>query len=131
MSNDFKDIKITGMDDRESNRPDPNKALFNIVLNLSASAPCEWANYFNNRWEQHIYMRKRRASVSGGRLSIYCVPNELEKTHIPELNKVIGETNQRYREYLSSKKIEEQSKKEREEAEKAALSSLKESLKFD
>lgn len=131
MSEDFKDIKITGMDERASNRPDPNKALFNIILNLSASAPYEWADYFNSRWQQHIYMMKRRASVSGGRLTIYCVPDELEKDHIPEINKVIAETNQRYREYLSSKKIEEQRKKKEEEAEKEALSSLKERLKFD
>jgi hypothetical protein len=46
-------------------------------------------------------------------------------------NKVIAETNQRYREYLSSKKIEEQRKKQEDEAERAALSSLKKRLKFD
>lgn len=131
MSEDFKDIKITGMNDRASNRPDPNKALFNIVLNLSAPAPYDWADYFNSRWQQHIYMQKRSASVSGGMLTIYCVPDKLEKVHIPELNKVIAETNQRYREYLSSRKIEEQRRKKEEEAEKAVLTSLKERLKFD
>lgn len=69
---------------------DPNMALFNIVLNLSASAPYEWADYFNAGWQQHIYMMKRRASVSGRRLTIDCVPDELEKDHIPELTKIIA-----------------------------------------
>ncbi len=106
MSEEFKDIRIIGMDDKASNRPDPKMALFDIVLNLSESAPYEWEDYFNSRWQQHLYMMKRTASVSGRRLTIYCVPDELEKDHIPELNKVIAETNQRYREYLASKKIE-------------------------
>ena len=131
MSEEFKNIKITGMDDNASNRPDPSEKLFNIVLNLSTRAPYEWADYFNRSWQQHIYMMKRKASVSGRKLTIYCVPDELEKDHIPELNKVIAETNQRYSEYLSSKNIEKQQKNQEEKAEKAALRDLKDRLKFD
>src|SRR5450830_1168697 len=101
MMKEFEDIKIVSMDDAASHRPDPNMAMFNIVLNLSSSAPHEWANYFNQRWKQHIYMTKRRASVSGKKLEIYCVPDELEKDHIPELNNVFTETNNAYRAFLT------------------------------
>lgn len=128
--NTFQDIKITGMNDEESSKLDPSMALFDIVLTLSESAPYEWADYFNQRWEQHFYMMKRRASVSGARLTIYCVPEELE-SHVTELKKVIGETNQKYKEYLANQKNQEEIIKQKEKAEKEKMSNLKDSIKFD
>lgn len=130
MSNNFEDIKIIAFDDKATYRSDPNSALMHVVLNLSASAPYEWSNYFNQRWKSHLYMMKRNASVSGKRLEIYCVPDELQKDHIPELNKVIAETNQAYRQYLVQAKREADAQAEREAAEKAKLAEIKSNLKF-
>lgn len=118
------------MDDASSHWPDPKVAMFNIVLNLSSSAPYEWANYFNQRWKQHIYMAKRSASVSGGKLQIYCVPDELEKDHIPELNKIISETNYAYRTFLNTRIQEEAARMAQEVAERDQLKSIKNNLKF-
>lgn len=97
MPNKFEDVKIVAMNDKETINRDPALALFNVVLELSCSPPYEWQNYFNDRWKSHIYTCKRQASVSGHKLTIYCVPNELQSEHIPELNKVISETNLKYR----------------------------------
>ncbi len=126
----FQDIKITGMNDKESSRPDPSMALYDIVLTLSESVPYEWADYFNQRWKQHFYMMKRRASVSGARLTIYCVPEELE-SQIQELKKVITETNQKYKEHLSIQKNQMETKKQEENEDKEKMSNLKGSIKFD
>jgi hypothetical protein len=130
MSNKFEDIKIIAFDDTATYKSDPNSALMHVVLNLSASAPYEWSNYFNQRWKSHLYMMKRNASVSGKRLEIYCVPDELQKDHISELNKVIAETNQAYRQYLAHAKREADAKAESEAAEKAKLAEIKNNLKF-
>ena len=78
MASEFEPIKIVSFDDKATYKTDPSSALVNAVLNLSASAPSDWASYFNQRWEQHFYMMKRNAHVSGSRLEVYCVPDELQ-----------------------------------------------------
>lgn len=128
---EFEDIRIVGMDDESSSKRDPHLALFDIVLDLSGGAPPEWAQYFNARWDQHFYMMKREASVSGSRLTICCVPDELEKSHLPELKKVIDETNQKYKQYLESKRAAQQHADQIEQEKRDKLRDLKNNLKFD
>jgi hypothetical protein len=130
MATEFEDIRITGVNTDLSGGGDSNSALVDVVLTLSQSAPSDWATYFNGRWEHHIYMMKRRASVSGGRLTIHCVPDELEKDHLPELKKIMDETNQRFKEYLVQKERDAKRERERTEAQKAELEKLK-NIKFD
>jgi len=130
MTNEFEDIRITGVDESASGGGDENSALVDVVLTLSESTPSEWATYFNQRWEQHIYMMKRRARVAGSRLTIHCVPNELEKDHLPELRKVMEETNDRYRRHVANQAREERARAEREQAQKDEIKKLK-GIKFD
>lgn len=130
MAKEFEDIRITGMDDAASHRPDPKMAMFNVVLTLSSPAPIEWSDYFNRKWEQHFFMKKRNASVSGQKLEIYCVPDELEKDLIPELNKIISETNNAYRTYQIQQIQQESARKAQEVAEREKLKSIKNNLKF-
>jgi hypothetical protein len=130
MTNEFQDIKIVSFDDDATHKSDPSSALVDAVLNLSASAPYEWSNYFNQRWAQHFYMRKRNASVSGMRLEVYCVPEELEDL-IPELNKVIAETNQAYQKYLAQTQQKAAQQAAADAAEREKLAQIKSSLKFE
>lgn len=130
MTAEFEGIRITSVDADLSGGSDGNSALVDVVLTLSQSAPSDWTTYFNGRWEQHIYMMKRRARVSGSRLTIHCVPDELEKDHLPQLKKIVDETNQRYTEYLIQKERDAQRERERTEAQKAELDKLK-NIKFD
>jgi len=131
MATEFQDIKIVSLDDEASYKSDPSSALINIVLNLSSSAPYEWSSYFNDRWIQQFYMMKRNASVSGKQLEIYCVPHELQTDHIPQLKKVIAETNQAYREYLAQKQQIAATQAASEADERKKLASIKADLKFD
>jgi len=77
-----------------------------------------------------MYMKKRDAFVSRNQLTIYCIPEELQMDHLPELKKIIEETNKSYRQYRTSQKIEAERKKQEKKAEKDALDSLKKTLKF-
>ena len=83
-----------------------------IVLKLSASAPVAWADYFNQAWHQHLYMMKRRAVVSGGGLEILCMPVELEADHMPELSKIIAQTNDAYRTFAAGQARQQQAAEE-------------------
>lgn len=131
MITEFEDIKIVSLDDKASYKSDPSSAMMHVVLSLSASAPHEWSNYFNQRWQQQFYMMKRNASVSGKRLEIYCVPEELKNSHIPELNKVIAETNHAYQQHLAHTRQEVATQAAAEAAERENLASIKAGLKFD
>jgi hypothetical protein len=130
MASEFQDIKIVSFDDEATHKSDPSSALVNAVLNLSASAPYEWSNYFNQRWSQHFYMQKRKASASGMRLEVYCVPDEL-KNLIPELNKVIAQTNQAYQQYLAQAQQQAEQQAAADAVEREKLAQIKNSLKFD
>lgn len=131
MASPFEDIKIVAMNDKESYKSEPKTHMMHVVLNLSASAPHEWAQYFNDRWQQQFYMMKRRASASGKRLEIYCVPDELQQHHIPVLNKVITETNAAYRAYVEQTQLAAAERTAEEAREQAELADLKSKLKFD
>lgn len=126
----FQDIKIVALDDGASG-PSGEGALMRIVFKLSASAPAAWADYFNEAWRQHLYMMKRRAAVSGGRLEIICIPGELETDHIPELSKVIAQTNDAYRAFAAEQARQEQAAEEEALRQKQQLSDLKGRLRFD
>lgn len=129
MASEFEDIKIIAMDDKASYKSEPNTQMMHIVLTLSASAPYEWADYFNGRWQQHFYMMKRRASVTGKILEIYCVPDEIQQ-HIQELNKVIAETNTAYRTYIQQRQLAATRSAAAEALERAELADLKSKLNF-
>lgn len=120
----FEDITIVGINNSASSRADSQSALFDLVLKLSASAPREWSNYFNERWEQEFYMMKRHAEASGSRITITCVPSELEEDHLPHLNSVIAETNNAYRAYIGKKDAHEQARKQQEREDSATLNDL-------
>ena len=130
MTGKFEDIKIVSLDDGASG-PSGQGSLFRMVLKLSASVPTEWADYFNRAWEGHFYMMKRRASASGNRIEIICATEELQSDHVPELKKIIAETNQSYREYVNRRHKEQAAKAEAEMKRKETLSNLKNNLKFD
>lgn len=130
MSDQFADIKIVALDDAASG-PSGDGALIRLVLKLSDSAPSAWSQYFNEAWRQHLYMMKRRASVFGNRLEIICVPDELESDHLPELKKVVKETNEAYRKFEQEQKRLKEVEIETVRRQREALATLKGRLKFD
>jgi hypothetical protein len=130
METEFEDIKIVSFDAEASYKSDPSSPLTNAVLKLSASAPHEWADHFNQGWAEHFYMMKRNASASGDRIEVYCVPDELQNL-IREMNKVISKTNEAFRQHLASTQQRASQQAEAAAAEKERLAQIKSNLKFD
>jgi hypothetical protein len=131
MADDFIHIKMTGLDDSASCSVERGSAIFRMVINLSAPAPAEWAQYFNHAWKNHFYMMKRRAEASGSVLNVECVPDELEKDHVPELKKVIDETNRAYANYHAQRQQQIAADAARTAADAEKLASIKKSINFD
>lgn len=69
--------------------------------------------------------------MSGKHLEIYYVPDELQKEQIPELNKIISETNQVYRQYIMRMQHEANAQAAKDADEMAKLAEIKSTLKFD
>lgn len=126
----FQALKIVEIDDAASG-PSGQGKLQRIVLKLSQPAPREWADYFNALWEGHIYMMKRRAEVAYNSLSIVCMPEELEKDHLPELRKVIEQTNAAFAGHVASQEQGRRADEESAALEKKKITDLKKSIKFD
>jgi hypothetical protein len=121
----FTNIEIVGIDEEASSRASgPHCVIFEIVLKLSASAPSDWSNYFNQSWLQHIYMMKRRAHSSGPRVTIFCPPDEFENHHLPQLNAVIAETNNAYQSHLAKMQGEEEKSQQAEANDKEIIRNL-------
>jgi hypothetical protein len=110
---------------------DEGADMMRVVFDLSEQAPPDWAEYFNHRWKQHIYMKKTRAQASGMRLEIDCILDELEKTHLPELRTVFEETNAAYATFYAKIEAALQAEQAKRNAEAAKLAEMKKTIKFD
>jgi hypothetical protein len=130
VAEQFENIKIIGLDDKASG-PSGERALMRMVLQLSKTAPREWSDYFNQAWHNTFYMLKRSAQAHGNTLEIVCMPRELETDHLPQLNKVIAQTNDAYRAFEAKQQQQSQAAAESEQSQRAELSDLKKRLKFD
>jgi hypothetical protein len=71
-----------------------------------------------------------RIVLQGNRLVIICMPEELQTDHIPELNKVMSETNAAYKKYAAEKDKAQQARAENARRQKEELAKIKGQLKF-
>jgi hypothetical protein len=130
MNIEFEDIKIISFDADASYKSDTSPALTNCILRLSSSAPYAWETDFNNRWSEHFYMMKRRATVSGNSIEVICHPDELQNL-INELNKVAAQTNRSYAQHVAEARERSKQQEEMAAAENAQLAQVKQRLQFD
>jgi hypothetical protein len=131
MTNTFVPIKLTGLNASASRPSERGSAMTVVVLDLSDRAPPEWSDYFNAAWQQHIYSMKRRAHVSGARLEIDCELSELESDHIPELQKIMDETNMEYAKFALGRDKAAKAEQAQKDARTAQLGELAKKIKFD
>jgi hypothetical protein len=96
----FVDISISGVDKARTYNPDPEKVLFNVYFNLSAYPPSEWVEIFDaeRRFPRHTMWRK--AWIDGDAVVVYCVPDEVKKYHLKDIQQDVASANSKYREFL-------------------------------
>lgn len=130
MAKQFEPVKIIGLDVAAS-RPSGQGALQDVVLNLSVTVGYEWGSLFNQLWSQHFYMMKRHAEASGKRLTVTCMPDELDGGLLAELKKVAAETNTAFKAAVDQANAKEAQQQAQVAAEKQSLAQLANKLDFD
>lgn len=126
----FEDINIIDLDEQHSYKPDEDKKLYNMYLKLSRTPPSEWEQIFDaeRRFPRHTMWR--RAWLEGQFIVIHCVPEELEKYHLSDLNEDVKNSNKKYREYLTELAQQEIREMDVEKTERENMKSLKKRLGF-
>ncbi|WP_352420866.1 toll/interleukin-1 receptor domain-containing protein [Proteiniborus sp.] len=128
---DFEDIRIIGLDESKTYKPNPEKLLYDIYLNLSMRPPMDWRDIFmaERSFPRHTMWRK--AWIEGDCIVIYCVPEELEKYHLNDLKQDVANSNAKYRKYLYEMIRKEKEEQIKRNQEKDNLRDLKNRLKFE
>jgi len=128
---EFVDISIVDLDLSKSYNPDPQKALYNMYLRLSQSPPEEWKQIFDaeRRFPRHTMWR--HAWIEGAYIVIYCVPEELEKYHLRDLQEDVKNCNEKYRAYLTELARKEARELTRIREERDKLRNLRRRLGFE
>lgn len=96
----FDDLQIVSIDKERAYRPDPDKHLFHIYLELSAHPPQEWVQIFDAERQFPRHTMWRHAWIEGRHIIVHCVPEEIKKYHLRDLKQDVGRSNDKYREYL-------------------------------
>ncbi|WP_273995836.1 hypothetical protein [Vibrio parahaemolyticus] len=76
-------------------------------------------------------MMKRNAIANSYSITITCVPDELQQSHVPELKRVVEQTNNEYQSYLAQKAQHEAEMEAQATAEKEKLKKLSNDISFD
>lgn len=118
---DFVDVQIIGVDKERTYNPDPQKALFNIYLTLSAYPSQEWVAIFDaeRRFPRHTMWRK--AWIEGNNAVVYCVPEELKQYHLRDLKEDVATSNTKYREHLQRIAVRKAHEAQKQAAQNQAL----------
>lgn len=96
----FKDIAIIGVDQDRTRNPDPSRAIYDVHLCLSDTAPTAWSRLFNEARSYPRHSMWRRAWCSGNHIVIQCPLDELEKHHLSYLKEDVATANKGYRELI-------------------------------
>ncbi|MDP9202386.1 MAG: toll/interleukin-1 receptor domain-containing protein [Gemmatimonadota bacterium] len=126
----FEDLRIIGLDEDRTFKPDPAKALFHMYLRLSEEPPTEWEQIFEaeRRFPRHSMWRK--AWIEGNHIIVHCVPDELEKYHLGDLKQDVRTANTKFREYLTELAQREAQESARDQRETNQIRDLKQRLDF-
>lgn len=128
----FKDIRLTGFDDRATVQRDGSRSHFwDVHLVLSAPPPAEWIALFEPVWKARDDPQKRATVIVGAHLVVKCPLSEVEALQLPALKRAITETNLQYRQELRREQLKETARREADATVQREIQTLKSRLKFD
>lgn len=97
---EFDDVRIVGVDKDRAYRPDPEKQLYHIYLELSSHPPQEWVQIFEAERQFPRHTMWRHAWTEGNYIVVHCVPEEVKQYHLGDIKQDVATSNAKYREYL-------------------------------
>ena len=126
----FTDLQIVGVDKERTHNPDPRKAMYNVYLELSASPPSGWDQFFAQERSFPRHTMWRRAWLEGRYIVVHCPIDELEEQHLSDLKQDVANANRNYREAYAKHLRQVEREQERERAEEEERNRQLDSLDF-
>lgn len=127
----FKDIEITGVDEKETLRHQgATPAMYWVHLKLSARPPPDWVKIFDGERSFPRHTMWREAKVQGQYIAVHCPIDEIEQYHKRDLLEDVKNTNLKYREFTEKvRRRQEEERAKAAAAQKSASDALKK-IKF-
>jgi len=94
----FEDISILAINYVQT-QPIEGSGALQVPIELSPVPPPDWAELFCQNWMVHDYETKVEVALAGDVIFARCFPedfDDLSERHLPEIKKVIAETNREY-----------------------------------
>ena len=96
----FKDIKVLGVDNIRTYKPDPEKSFYNVYFELSLVPPSGWVQIFERDFPSTKNLAGRKAWIDGRHIVVKCNFNEIDKV-LKDMKREVMEVNLKYkREFL-------------------------------
>lgn len=127
-SADWTDIQIVGADESRTHNPNPQLGIYHVYLQLSATPPHQWVEFFEAERGFPRHSMWRRAWIEGNCIVIACGLDEIKRYHLADLREDVQKSNTLYRQFLVQQDLQRarQAQQETEERKrvKSALSDL-------
>lgn len=130
MTKQFQDIKVVDILDKEPVFLSTKSNLVSLSLHISPEAGLGWCQDFNNNWQNSVHKSRCTAVAGVNKIVVSCILDEFEK-YLPELKKVVEETNSALRKHLEEQSERDQKAAERVERAKETLSQLRAKIRSD
>lgn len=86
----MEDLKLTEL---KAVKTIPGTSLHRVLLGLNETPTARWRMVFEANWKSNNYSMKAKAEIKGAGISMDVLVTDLEGEHIPQLKKIIEETN--------------------------------------
>jgi hypothetical protein len=126
----FKDIRVIGVDEIRTYRPEPEKWLYNVYFELSMVPPSGWVQIFEQKHHFPEHAMVRRAWIDGRHVVVQCAVNEI-KDALRDIKRAVSETNQKYREFLRKQSVNRETETQKEKSEHEKINEILGSLDFE
>ena len=77
----FKAIKIIGMNEIRTYKPDPEKLLYNVYFELSLVPTNKWGQIFEDEHRPPRHTMWQRAWIDGQHIVVQCTLSEVESMY--------------------------------------------------
>ena len=102
---EFKDIKVTGIDERVTNINEQGNSNIHLTLSPSNDIPEEWRDLFDNAWNSYKYNVWVNAEARGKYIIIHCHHSTLHKDHMANIENAVVKANEEYLVVHQQKKV--------------------------
>jgi hypothetical protein len=126
----FKDIRVIGVDEIRTYRPEPEKWLYNVYFELSMVPPSGWVQIFEREHHFPEHSMVRRAWIDGRHVVVQCAVNEIRAV-LEDINRDVSKTNQKYLEFLRKQSVTRETETEKEKSERERIKEILGSLEFE